>query len=158
MAEILSIISFISFGISGTCFILAIFFWFKFKIPSVVGDLSGKTARKSIAKMRESNEKSGKKSYQSSSVNVNRGKVTESMPDTRPETGILEENKGKIVDRQGTELLDEDETTGLLIEEEGTEPLQQMEKQFVKRTGGKELVMLEEIMLVHTDEVLDLEM
>ena len=62
--------------------------------------------------MRESNEKSGKKSYQSSSVNVNRGKVTESMSDTRPETGILKENKGRIADRQGTELLNEDETTG----------------------------------------------
>ena len=156
MAEILSISSLISFVFSGICFILATFFWFKFKIPSVIGDLSGKTARKSIAKMRESNEKSGKKSYQSSSVNVNRGKVTESMSDTRPETGILKENKGRIADRQGTELLNEDETTGLLIEE-GTEPLQQIEEKFVRRTGGKELVILEEIMLVHTDEVLDFE-
>ena len=156
MAEILSISSLISFIISGICFILATFFWFKFKIPSVIGDLSGKTARKSIAKMRESNEKSGKKSYQSSSVNVNRGKVTESMSDTRPETGILKENKGRIADRQGTELLNEDETTGLLIEE-GTEPLQQIEEKFVRRTGGKELVILEEIMLVHTEEGLDFE-
>lgn len=34
-----------------------------FKIPIVIGDLSGRTAKKSIERMRLNNEKTGNKSY-----------------------------------------------------------------------------------------------
>lgn len=76
MDEILSTISIISFVLSGVCLILAILFFVKFKIPAVIGDLSGRTAKKSIARMRESNEKSGAKAFRSSRENENRGKIT----------------------------------------------------------------------------------
>ena len=65
--------------VSGVCFILAVFIWFKFDILAVIGDLSGSTAKKSIARMRENNEKSGVKSYRSSATNVQRGKLTDTM-------------------------------------------------------------------------------
>ena len=48
MAETLSILSIVSFAVAGASFMLAVFFWFFFKIPTVIGDLSGRTARKSI--------------------------------------------------------------------------------------------------------------
>ena len=57
MAEILSIISTSSFVLAALFLALAIFFWFKFGIPAIIGDLSGRTAKKSIAQMRENNEK-----------------------------------------------------------------------------------------------------
>lgn len=89
MAEILSIISIVSFVVAGICLLFALFFWFKFKIPSVIGDLSGRTARKSIAQMRDYNEKSGKKSHRSSAANLERGRIT----DTMPHSGRLKKSK-----------------------------------------------------------------
>lgn len=62
-AEILSLISVISFVFCAISFVLAVFFWFFFKIPSVIGDLSGRTARKSIEKMRAGNEKTAAQGY-----------------------------------------------------------------------------------------------
>lgn len=169
-AEILSLISLISYIIAGVSLVLAVFFWFFFRIPSVIGDLSGRTAKKSIARKRASNERSGGKGYQPSSTNVNRGKLTDTMQHSQklkaeekkvqpvdesqmPETGLLESNKVKSVDGQQTELLD-GEVTGVLVDEDETIDLQKETEKSVKRIGGKKLKMLEEIMMIHTDEVI----
>lgn len=156
MAETLSLLSIISYVAAAVFFVLAIFFWFFFRIPTVIGDLTGRTARKSIAKMRAANEKSGAKVYRESRTNVERGKLTDAMPgtekqskkkfiedDKRPETGLLTENKAGSY---------ETEATGILVDEDETVELASTAKQKVKRTGGKKLVMIEEIMLVHTEE------
>jgi len=58
MAETLSTLSIISFVLAVIALALAIVFWFFFDIPTVIGDLTGRTARKTIAKMRAENEKS----------------------------------------------------------------------------------------------------
>lgn len=169
-AEILSLISLISYIIAGVAAVLAVFFWFFFKIPSVIGDLSGRTAKKSIARKRASNERSGGKGYQPSATNVNRGKLTDTMQHSRklkpepkksqpadenqmPETGLLESNKAEIVDNQQTELLD-GEATGILVDEDATVALQEEPVQPAKRTGGKKLTMLDDVVLIHTDEVI----
>lgn len=57
MSEIYRIISMVAFGISAVCLILSVFFWIKFNIPKIIGDLSGRNARKSIEEMREKNSK-----------------------------------------------------------------------------------------------------
>ena len=106
MAETLSMISKISFVAAGICLVVAIILFIRFKIPDVIGDLSGRNARKSIEQMRALNEKSGSKSYKPSKKNIERGKLTETMhgldetekilkkqDNERPETGLLEENK-----------------------------------------------------------------
>lgn len=168
MAEVLSIISLISFIISGVCLAFAVFFCIKFRIPTVIGDLSGRTARKSIAKMRANNEKTGYKSYRSSLTNVKRGKLTENIPESeefiidkkrvndnqKPETGILAENKADVIASDETELLDGNATTGLLIDEDSTVSLDITQQSPTRRTRGKKLKMLDEIMLIHTDEVI----
>ncbi len=79
MAEILTIISKISFGLSAVAFVIAVALWFKYKIPKVYGDLSGRTAKRSIEEIRKENESSGKKSFRPSAVNLSRGKITEAM-------------------------------------------------------------------------------
>lgn len=56
MAETAAIVSNVSFVIAAICLILAVFFWFQYDILSVIGDLSGRNARKSIAQMRACNE------------------------------------------------------------------------------------------------------
>ncbi len=53
MAEILHTLSIISFVLAVLFVVIAIIFWFVFKIPNVIGDLSGHNARKSIAQMRQ---------------------------------------------------------------------------------------------------------
>ncbi len=167
MAEKLQTLSKIFFAISGVCFVLAVFFWVFFKIPKVIGDLSGKTARKSIADMRAANEKSGIKSYKESRTNSERGKLTGIMAsngnskkknvvldDDFRETGILSENKANVLDTEATALL-HTETTGLLGDESVTEPLVDMTERIAVRSGGKKLEIIDEVMLIHTDEVID---
>lgn len=166
MAQTLQTLSIISFAVAGVCLVLAIFFWFFFKIPTVIGDLSGRTARKSIAKMRAANEKTGAKSYKESKTNAERGKLTGTMPDSgklkkkttasddgKPETGLLAENKADGLESEATGILGS-ETTGLLIDENATAPLDSPAQKHPARTGGKKLEMIEEVMFVHTDEVI----
>ena len=177
-AEILSLISTISYVIAAISFVLAVFFWFNFKIPSVIGDLSGRTAKKSIARMRASNERAGGQGYKPSTTNASRGKLTDTMQHSRklagdakkkpaaepkkktqaedvmPETGLLATNKAVVADGQQTDLLEGSEATGLLADEDATAPLHDEPKPIIKRTGGKKLTMLDEVMLIHTDEVI----
>lgn len=169
MAETLQLLSIISFAVAAGCLVLAVFFWFFFKIPTVIGDLSGRTARKSIAKMRAANEKTGSKSYKASQTNAERGKLTGTMPgigkekksDGNPETGLLSENKADGLDAEATGILDDEatgilgsETTGLLVDENATAPLDMQNPIPIIRTGSKKLEIIEEVILIHTDEVI----
>ena len=150
----------------------AIFFWFFFGIPTVIGDLSGRTARKSIAKMRAANEKMGVKVYKESKTNAERGKLTGTMQDSKkltkqsaddgkPETGLLADNKADGLESEETGMLDEatgileGETTGLLIDENATALLDASVNQTPVRVGGKKLEMLDEVIFIHTDEVIE---
>lgn len=177
MAEILSIISLVSFIIAGISFVLAVTFFFVFKIPNVIGDLSGKNAQRSIAQLRAINEKSGSKAYRTSETNEKRGKLTGTMEDSgklkkknkksgdlkkksssdaeRPETGLLESNVADNSDVQQTELLDTNDETGLLGDPNETETLELASNKAKPRVGGKKLEIIEDIMLIHTEEVIE---
>ena len=171
-AEILSLVSLISYIVAGVCLVLAVFFWFFFKIPVIIGDLSGRTAKKSIEKMRQSNEQSGHKTYRSSVTNAARGKITDTMPgseklkkttaetvkpaaptNAQPETGVLNENRAEVVYSEETAALNVEEATTLLVSAEETTALN-VEQVPVKRAGGKKLTMINEVMLISTDEVI----
>ena len=208
MTQTLQLLSTVAFAVAGACLILAVFLWFFFKIPSVIGDLSGRTARKSIARIREANEKSGNKSYVPSKINAARGKITAAMSETgtntgqkeNPETGLLVENKVKSEDFDQTGILDNDATgklesdatgklksdatgklesdaTGKLnpnatekLDSDGTEMLYSEEtgklkpenKAMIhnnkenfesrKRSACKEMEIIEEVMIIHTEE------
>ena len=168
-AEILSLISLISYIIAGIAAVLAVFFWFFFKIPSVIGDLSGRTAKKSIARKRASNERSGGKGYQPSVTNVNRGKLTDTMQHSRklkvtpkivqpadesqrPETGLLKSNTAQASRSAETELLGD--TADLETTADETAELVSDGAVNQTRANGKKLTMLDEVMLIHTDEVI----
>ena len=163
-ADILAKVSLASYIIAGVLLVIAIFLWFFFKIPSVMGDLSGRTAKKSIEKMRQTNAGSGNKSYRSSATNVARGKLTETMApppitpaapqpqapiaeSAHPETTLLADNKADTYVSAPTDLLDN--ATTLLSTEELPAPVPRP-----IRTGGKAMTMIKEIMLIHTDEVI----
>lgn len=72
-------------------FVVAVILFFVFKIPKVISDLTGRTARKAIENIRMNNEQSGDKTYQSSAVNLERGKLTDKIS-----------RSGRIVPRDAT--------------------------------------------------------
>lgn len=174
MAETLLTLSTIAFVVAGIFFILAVFFWFLFKIPSVISDLSGRTAKKSIEKLRRRNEQTGSKGYRVSQTNAERGKLTSKESATisgankkkrenlRPETGMLQENQENGYTTNETTSMTGDMTErldngmhGVYDPEEATAPLKEVsmkERSADQLTGN--FVMLEEVLIIHTDEVI----
>ena len=151
MAQKLFTLSVAAFAAAALFLIAAGVLWFVFKIPSVIGDLSGKTARKTIQKMRSGKqaEKSGKAGaaalfQRSRNTGGEEAKVTY---DLRPETGIISENLAPAVEE--TALLDETEGTQSLRSDK-TQPLPE-EKDLRENV---KITVLEEVMLVHTDKTI----
>lgn len=142
MAETLSMISKISFVAAEICLVVAIILFIRFKIPDVIGDLSGRNARKSIEQMRALNEKSGSKSYKPSKKNIERGKLTETMHG-------LDETE-KILKKQDNERPE----TGLLLDENETILLEDTIEESSERNKGMPIRILDEVILVHTNEVI----
>ena len=66
-------------ALSGAMLIVSILLFIILKIPRVIGDLTGATARKAIENIRNQNESSGDKIYKSSAVNRERGKLTDKI-------------------------------------------------------------------------------
>lgn len=62
---------------------LAVALFFVLKIPRVISDLSGRTARRAIEDIRRQNEASGDKSHRSSYVNMHRSKLTDKISPSR---------------------------------------------------------------------------
>lgn len=170
MAEILSTISLVSFALSGICFALSVFLWFHFGIGGVIGDLSGRTAKKSIQKMREHNEKKGPVLYDSGMAGIGQGRFENVMTSVEtagienfktnlnsmnemPETGILLDNEETELLSQSSEVLNRGAKTTLLNDEETVSLKNSVQVPEVKEKGIS-LTMLDDIMLVHTDEVI----
>lgn len=115
-------------------FIVAAILFFVLRIPRVISDLSGRTARKAIESIRTQNEKSGDKSYQSSAVNLERGKLTDKISrsgrliprnETPFGTGVITEkiSTQKLGPEGETEVLGGDETSLLTPEAGATDVL-----------------------------------
>lgn len=75
------IVAIAGFAVAGAAAVTAAVLFFVLHIRSVIGDLSGKTVAREIKAMRESNEQSGDKSFRSSRVNLERGRLTEKVED-----------------------------------------------------------------------------
>lgn len=149
MTQIYNIVSIVAFTLAGVFFLVSIFLWFKFGIWEIIGDLSGRNAKKSIQQMRRENDKTGAKMYHPNgfggksgnteiSVHMNSTKNTTSdlavsktkgltgkMKKTDSlvsnETEVLQENETELLQESATELLVENETA--LLGENETELL-----------------------------------
>ena len=77
--ELLQKLSLISYIGAAALFILAVLLFFALKIPKLISDVSGRSAKKAIEQLRQQNENSGDKKYQPSAVNAARGKVTDKI-------------------------------------------------------------------------------
>lgn len=175
-AEIFELISTVSYVLAGVFLVLTIYLAYRFRIWAVIGDLTGRTARKSIERLRKANEDSGNKSYRPSTTNAERGKLTANMPepkdrrlipdppqkpekkaplqpDVMPETGLLSDSRAF----SDTGHLQ----TGIIVEE-GTALLQADETDLLatstllqpRQKAAIPLTILTEVILTHTNEVI----
>ena len=154
MAETLSIISLISFLAAGVFAILTVILWFVFHIPTVAGELSGRIAKKSIERMRKSNEESGKNSQGSdavkregknSAVSMRQAGKTRSEGENE-ETDLLAESAARVY---------QSEETGALADEKVTEVLNAGGAGPERKASSVKIDLLEQILFIHTKEVIE---
>ena len=149
MASTLSSVSTICYIAAAVLLLLAVVFFIALRIPSVFNDYTGRTARRKVYNLRAKNEGSANKSHQSSKVNLERGKVTQPMPkksktvaDDMPGTALINDNQAQVYDEQATEMLvdetDESAPTSVLIP---------------TRASSIKLEIIDEVMMIHTQEV-----
>lgn len=155
MAETLSVISTFSFIAAGFFAIAAVVLWFVFEIPSVIGDLSGRTARKSIERRRKDNEKN-KAEFNPyriiktvvPSVSVNERKSTELLKDTNETALIEEDSKTLPLMDSNVVVADSDDAATVIMNEDEREENILTER----RNVGMKLAILDEVIMIHTDE------
>ena len=169
MAGTFSTISLISFIAAGVFFVLAVVFWIVFHIPSVIGDLSGRNAKKNLNAIRLNNEKTGNKAYRPSKTNLERGKITSPI---EPDVGV-NEYQNVQTDMVGTGVLNErplpttessEAETTMLNAVTTTEPLSAEDAEnettvlasdvnaYENRTNAHSISIIDEEMIVHTNE------
>ena len=118
--------------------IISVYFWFRFKIPAVIGVLSGWTARKTIEQMRKINEESIVSNGTVPTVRQPVNKVVHAL------SGKDEDYKNATpahADWDGLQCRGDDQyENGIWEDSETVHP------------RGKNLTLLEEVMIIHTEE------
>ena len=104
--ETLQMLSTVAY-VLGIFLLAAIAIFFLLDIRSVIGDVTGATARKAIRDIRAQNEASGNKAYKPSPVNAARGKLTAKISPS----GRLEPQMAGMGGSPGTEKLSTMELT-----------------------------------------------
>lgn len=97
------IIAIVGFSLAGIALIVAVFMFIKMNIPSVIGDLTGKTVAREIKAMREFNNSKGDRRFRPSKVNLERGTLTEKV-----DTSI--DDKKATAEAHASKRLDRTET------------------------------------------------
>ena len=159
MADLIEKLSIIAFVAAGCCLLLTILIWFRFRILSVINDLSGKTAKRAIAQIRENNLRTGNKACHPGIVNLNRGPLTTPMPEVSatPTEKLPDDQVGKPVPE--TILYQEAGKTQILLASEaerGTTVLNQDVNNIADTSERPkvELTILEQVVMIHTNEVI----
>lgn len=127
--------------------VVSVILFFVLKIPKVIGDLSGRTARKAIEDIRKQNTRSGDKRHKTSAVNRERGMITDRITPS----GNLMRNKEPVNTGVVTEKIGVADTSGVAYPQTGTEgtvPLVQNE------IGATEVLTSETEVLANETEVL----
>lgn len=156
-AQIYQIISIVSFSLAGVCFVLALFFFLKFRVIKIINDLSGRTAKKSIAEKRSENEKSIDKTFQ-----INRNTKERKSVVVKNDAGTMVLPKSDITEpltnNDQTDLLEAG--TAILIKSEDVSDAEDSTTVLsgnasTKKTADDvQLDMIQSIVLIHTNEII----
>lgn len=117
----------------GIMFIVSILVFIFLKIPKVISDLTGATARKAIKNIREQNEASGDKGYKVSAFNEARGKLTDKIS---PSGNVVQQYQAQMRGIDTTKI----STQELQVEEHANETT------VLDNTGAGETSVLSEVM------------
>lgn len=101
----INVVSIVFFVIAAVSLLVAVYSFIRFNIPQVIGELSGRTARKSIAQMRDKNTKTGNKAHRPSAAAVERGTLTDKMDD-KSKTAKASAKQAEEVDPNATVRLE----------------------------------------------------
>ena len=85
----------------GIMLVVSILLFILLKIPKVISDLSGATARKAIKNIRKQNEASGDKGYQVSAFNQQRGKLTDKIS---PSGNVIQQHQSQMAGINTTKI------------------------------------------------------
>lgn len=147
--ETLKLASYLAFSLGGVFLLAAVYLFITNGIPSLIGDISGRTARKTIAAIRYQNELEGPKVYKPSPVNIARGKITDKIS---PSGNILPRQQSGANVNPGTEKLNSEMLAAkAFFAAAGTEG------HWGLAGPGTELLGISieaEIKFIHTDEVI----
>ena len=141
MADVLHTLSIVFLILSGSLAVASLVLWRVFKIPKVIGDLSGSNARKSIAYLRSENEK---KAIKKNFGNIKIGKGAE--------TGLLNDNVASEYESEATELLVSDERIETSDLTGVTAPMTGQVIVAEKRVPKITIKLIKDELIVHTDE------
>lgn len=151
LAQIYQTVSIVAFSLAGASLAFAIFCFFKFRIIKIMNDLSGRTARKSIAKRRAENEKSGDKSFRPSPKAKARGAKTDKIRKNGRSV-----NKKQAVSNMQVKNTDKSEisleTNETELLSEGTVLL--TADSVLAPAVYDKLEMIQSIVIIHTNEVI----
>lgn len=133
--------------------VLSVVLFIVLKIPKVIGDLSGATARKAIADIRDQNIRTGDKRHKTSAVNLERGRITDRITESgniqrvgeNVNTGIMTQ---KIDTPASVEMQKNSETTILPVQ--GYSETEVLKENMV----DADFVIEEEICFIHTNETI----
>lgn len=137
----------------GLMFVVSIILFFALKIPKVIGDLSGSTARKAIEDIRQQNADSGNKTYRSSAVNRERGKLTDKISQSG---NLILNNSASIggameTEKIGTQRLEENTAGETMLLDDGPGETEVLSETYVT------FVVEHEITYIHTEEIIESE-
>ena len=88
--------------LAGIMLVVSVLVFFLLKIPTVIGDLTGANARTAIENIRNQNETTGDKTYRSSQVNRERGKLTDKIS---PSGRLIKDPSHSLHGAMGTEKI-----------------------------------------------------
>ena len=164
----INIVSIIFFIIAGVSLLVAIYSFVRFNIPQIIGELSGRTAKKSIAQMRDKNVKTGNKSHRPSPAAKERGTLTDKIEKketvkkdfstvkenadlTKSTEKLLDNNQTELLDENATERLKDNSTTVLSVE---TTVLNNDDSQLNMSNNSNDFNIIKNIVLIHTNETI----
>ncbi len=95
--ELAQTLSIVFFTISGISFLIAVALFFVFKIPKMIADATGVTAKKAIESIQEENARTGKVARANlRGTSGESGKISKATRFQRPETAVLSRDAGDV--------------------------------------------------------------
>lgn len=146
--------------LAGIMLVTSVLLFFLLKIPHVLGDLTGRNARKAIENIRNQNESSGDKLYKTSQVNRERGKLTDKISRSgnliKQPSGSLSVGGAMPTEKISTQELPPNETTVLDTANETTVLNAEVGESTVLDVNTEtSIFQIEyEITYIHTEEVI----